>query len=211
MFNGEATIKLTKLLKIIQDTFKDEGNINHTLHGTMLLKIKHSSTNIFELELPCLNISEMFSNHTFLQNFRIAFNQNFPSEVKLNNFPSIMKTNVSFDDLMPYNEKLKSNLTLENTVYFRLLTCMLFNFMFDIGLNTCDCYPKNKFEYELFKMGVGFNCISLQCKNRLINNPSELDFFTHSDCSTMNIQSVNISAKINSEKVNFWSSIKQFM
>ncbi len=96
---------------------------------------------------------------------------------------------------------------------FKLICCTFFGIKYNIKLDGCSCYPKTKQEYMAVTAGIGLNCINMDCKNELINNPYNFDSLIHTDCSDINFNAIFLSMdtlqrnNVNIEKINILQKI----
>lgn len=102
------------------------------------LKIKKYNGQYLNLILPLDNYTKYFQPSIFLKNYFWAFKNEFPSKANLFSFPEI-EIEFQKENL---DQNLPTNLNEITKPYFKILTCLIFGFLFDIKLgNDCICYP----------------------------------------------------------------------
>lgn len=190
---GDAILDLSDLLDIINSKILQNNTFNtvNNIQEIVLEKANGDKINFF---IPLKNYKEYFQKSHFLGNYNKAFNVDFPV-----NTTSLRFSSINFLIKTTNLENGKTN--LDNSIYikyFRLLTCIIFGFIFDIKLNECSCLPQTTGEMMLFKNNIPFNCLKIDCKNRLAMFPNEIDFLTYGNCDNFNVQSVIIGLTANS-------------
>lgn len=206
---GNCTIKLHALLTHIINAHNDEIKIEslNSKIDIQRIKIKKYNNQFITMIIPFDNYKKYFQPSVFLANYLFAFNNDFPAEASFINFKSI---SLKFD-LNNIVSNNVSNLNNINKVYFKILTCLFFGFLFDIKLsNDCACYPQTLSEFIIFKSNISFNCIKLDCKERLIQNPLEIDYYNYSDCNNLDLQFYNINSKLISSNINYQINLNNF-
>lgn len=207
LFRGRIDFSLENILQSFRSIVLPGVVNQRNNNADYLIKLEKYNKQYIHLYLPKnLDISNMFNRDTFLSNFNIAFNKSLNATIK--KFFTFKDVDVNF--IVTNIGEVTHNLTHENIYYFRLLTCILFGFIYDIQLSTCSCYPQTISEFLLFKANISFNCIKQDCKLRLISYPNEIDFINYSECSENNIQITNTNLKLLSNNINLELNLNNF-
>ena len=116
----------------------------------------------------------------FSSNFKMAFKKPLDEITFEHVFFYNVKLRVEFDVSLQDNQP---SIFYSEINDFKFLTCALFSFMFNININECVCYPTSYNDWIAINTGLSKNCYSIECKQRLMNNPTLFDPLVHFDCS----------------------------
>lgn len=177
------TIELSYLIDKMSNL---EFNLNN--NGFTEIIFKTYSNKEIKFILPINNIKKFFTSSTFNPNFYIAFQQEFPQKTTSSLFFGLK---IDITNNLPFNTS--STLKLDELKMFRLFVCLFFGLYFNINLDCCACYPKNISELNAINSGIGLNCVYLECKNQLLQNPSLFDNLIHTDCPFLGVQAAFVS------------------
>lgn len=172
---------LSKIVELTQVSISD--------HGLMTITLKNAALKEISFKTPLFDIQKFFNTLYFPGNFNLAFQEDLPTTMRCSMFSDLTVTIAN--DLN--NSVLQSSISLDELHTFRFLCCVFFGLIFNLSLKSCACYPKTLSELNAVNAGIGINCISLECKNRLLMFPDQYDELMCSDCSDFNFQGVFVS------------------
>ena len=179
---GNLKIKLSSLLLKLQKSSNIEVS---GVSGFSSILIETNSMRKVNFQIPTANLSKFFNPQTFNANYFLAFQENFPTQVSSTLFFGL---NIYIEN--DISNQTSSTLEIGDLKSFKFLVCILFGLLFSIKLDHCFCYPQNQSELNAINSGIGMNCISLQCKNYLLQYPTSFDNLVHSDCPLYGVQAI---------------------
>ena len=180
---GTLNVRLSELL------YKLVDSIRVYPQSPFLSNIKYNEIDFTLSIFGPFRYLDIFDPQFFLSNFKKSFGVKFKEKNLNNRLPYKL---VIDNDLPIGGIPNISEFELRN---FRLICCTYFGIKYGIELLGCECYPKSKNEYLSTSSGIGLNCINLDCKNSLINNPHLFDNLIHTDCMDINFNAVFLSLK----------------
>ena len=138
----------------------------------------------------------LFSPEYFFNNYYIAFGESFAI---LGGYDNPIQTSPTIalkitQDVNVSGGGVPNIYELELST-FRFAACLLFGLKYNIKLAGCNCYPTTDAEYFSLMAGVGVNCLSINCRSELEEDPSKYDESIHTPCTNNAFNSIYLSLK----------------
>jgi hypothetical protein len=158
---------------------KTEGAADDASIGIALTYADNRPNEFRLIKTP--NFDRYYSDTSFNKLFTEAFKKKLAEALptSVDNMPKML---VKINDNVTQATADKSVFTHLDYLYFRPLTCLLFNILFHITLSCCACYPKNISERIAHQSGIAKNCYSVECENYLRQNPEAYDSLYVGNC-----------------------------
>lgn len=157
-------------------------------NGLLTLSYLNSSMKTVTFKIPTQNFSKYFTINNFNANYTFVFKTNFPQQIKSTLFPNLK---IIIENDLPFNDDL--TLDPSESKSFSFLVCLFFGLIYNLKLDTCACYPSNESELSAIQSNIGLNCVSLECKNLLLQNPALFDPLIMSECTQYNMNAAFVS------------------
>lgn len=197
-----VTVPLSRLIGEISKSIITADNRN-------LIKFESNGKTHFVTLYGSNRYALLFSPDYFFNNYFLAFGHTFAilggydQDIEIS--PAVsMKIN---QDVSVARKGIPNIYELEIQT-FRFATCLLFGLKYNIRLADCNCYPTTDAEYFSLMARVGLNCLSINCRAELEDDPSKYDEAIHTPCSDNVFNSIYLSLqniitdKVILEKIN---------
>ncbi len=192
-YRSSVKFNLSTIINFILSEVKVLDTQNNSPLNMYAINLAYVDGQPIRLDYPkTIQVSKLFGLDTFLTYFQACFGVPFASTAPTHSkrYPN-MRTAVTIDNKVSATTT-KPPLNFLEQFYFRQMTCLFFNQLFDISLSCCACYPQNESERMAWQVGIFKNCYSEQCRSYLNTNPFYYDALYVGPCSN-NISQVSIN------------------
>lgn len=180
---GYLTIGINELLSAIKNYLVR----TETYDQFTLIKFKTFNMNSVLFKMPLKNYDKFFNPDNFQANFQFAFKTTLTNKQLSSSILPYLDIRIENNNNSGGQFASIDETEIES---FKFFTCIFFNMLFSFKIDGCSCYPSNMSELNAVNYGVGMNCISLDCKQELLNNPQLFNDIVHSDCDFQNVQAI---------------------
>lgn len=186
--NGQLVLNLSSLLQQLPQLVIVQ--VSDTLSSVISFRsLNKELTNFY---LPQVNLRKFYDLGKFNSNYLQAFGASFPFQCA-----SKLLYGLDISIVNDLNFSSQQYLDQNELNVFRFLTCMCFGLVFNIVFTTdCACYPKTLNELAALSAGIGLNCVSLDCRNQLKQNPLLFNDLFHTDCENVNFNAAFVSLDV---------------
>lgn len=197
LISGSLTFDLSKILAKIKKTLVDISKKNTS---SSCFELKNYNGHWISIKLPCIldeSVISLFDVNNFYKNFYIAFDNVEMEKCKVNFLRFESQINVTIRVDIPktiINDNINKTFNSQDHLRtFRLLTCLLLAFLFNIKLsNSCECFPISESDFGLYTIGLGMNCLKNECRQYLYDHPTMYDLLLHSPECTTSFGNINV-------------------